>query len=318
MEREEVAVATVIVNWNTRELLRRCLETLIEGTRAAQSIWVVDNASGDGSAEMVREVFPGVRLLASERNLGFAAANNLALRRVPPSRYVLLLNPDTEVPAGAVDALVAYLDGHPEVGAAGVQLLNPDGSLQRSYGHFYSFFASFSRNLLVSRLLRRQPGTVAGGAAAEARPVDWLVGACLMLRSEALAQVGLLDDRFFMYGEEADLQWRLRKAGWRIALLPNVHITHYGGQSSKQAPVKMMIQEYRSRHLLIRKHRSLLTWGLYVAKALCALQFWISYWGLRGFLTRDRSARQRAGAYGAVLRWHLTPRFYAFSGLTPG
>lgn len=303
-------VTVIIVNWNTCALLRGCLTSLIGQTQSELAIWVVDNASTDGSAAMVKQDFPAVHLLECEQNLGFAAANNLAIRAAAPSRYILLLNPDTRVLAGAVDALVAYLDSHPQTGAAGVQLLNPDGTPQRSFDHFYTFTGSFWRNLLVTSLLKRTPGTVRRPNG-EARPVDWLLGACVMLRRQALRQIGLLDERFFMYGEETDLQWRMRRAGWEIVLLPHAHIIHYGGQSSRQAPLKMMIQEYYSRYLLVARQTSRVTQVLYVAKAIVALCIWCVYWGTRSLIHHDRPAREKFGMYRVLLQYHLSPRFYA-------
>ncbi|HEX2909181.1 MAG TPA: glycosyltransferase family 2 protein [Chloroflexia bacterium] len=302
-------LTTVIVNWNTRELLRNCLNSLINGTCVPQQIWVVDNASTDGSPDMVRAEFPEINLLVNSHNSGFAAANNQGIRAANPTEYVLLLNPDTEVPAKSIDKLVAYLELHPEIGAAGVQLLNPDGTLQASYDHYYSFVASFWRNLLVKKLFRLSPGTVTRSEA-EALEVDWIIGACVMLRRAALSEVGLLDESFFMYGEEVDLQRRIREAGWKIIILPHVNIVHFGGQSSKQASLKMMIQEYRSRYLLVRKHNSTLTLGLYLLKAWLGLGFWSVYWGTRSLVKKDEVARQWFHSYLKVLQNHLRPEFY--------
>jgi GT2 family glycosyltransferase len=303
-------ICTIIVSWNTRDLLVRCLRELTDNTQRRQSIWVVDNASTDGSAEAVRQLFPDVQLIASEQNLGFAAANNLALRTAAPAGYALLLNPDTEARPHAVDNLAAYLDGHSDVGAVGLQLLNPDGTLQRSFDYFYSFAASFWRNLAVDRLVRRTRGTVTRSPG-EAMEVDWIVGACVMLRARALKDVGLLDERFFMYGEEIDLQWRLRRAGWRVMLLPGVHVVHYGGQSSKQTPSRMMVQEYKSRYLLIRENTPRSTLVLYVAKAIVALAVWTAFWGASWMIKRNEGARDSFRAYKAVLKQHLRPGFYA-------
>ncbi len=309
VDNPSILTTIVIVNWNTRELLYNCLKTILDTTSTTYQIWVVDNASTDGSAEMVNSSFPQVNLIANPKNDGFAAANNLAIRQAQPTEYVLLLNPDTEVKPGSLDALVAFLQQNPTVGATGVQLLNPDGTNQRSYDYFYNFFASFWRNLLVKKLFHLTPGTVEQPDR-DALEVDWIIGACLMLRNEALREVGLLDESFFMYGEEVDLQQRLRKRGWKIMLLPKVSIVHYGGQSSKQASLKMMIQEYRSRYLLIRKHNSFFTLVMYLIKALVGLIFWAGYWGAKWVVRRDEAARQSFKAYLAVLTRHLKPEFY--------
>lgn len=317
MSPSDAILTTVIVNWNTREQLSSCLSSLRRGTRVRQNIWVVDNASTDRSAEMVRRDFPEVRLIINERNAGFAAANNLALRIAEPSRYILLLNPDTEVQVSAIDALVAYLDRHSDVGAAGVQLLNPDGTKQRSFDYFYSFVASFRRNLMINSLLRRTPGIIEE-ANCGAIAVDWLIGACVMLRSEAIQQVGLLDETFFMYGEEVDLQRRLHNAGWAVMMLPSVHIVHHGGASSQQISLRMMIQEYRSRYLLIRKHSPLPTVIAYVIKAVIGLCVWSLYWGARSLMRSDVLARDRFHAYATILQRHMRPGFYSRSANAEG
>jgi hypothetical protein len=293
-------VLVVIVSYNTRELLRRCLQTLLGRTRSALSVWVWDNASRDGSAQMVQREFPSVHVVASRDNVGFAAGNNGALRRAGAGApYVLLLNPDTEVEEGAVDALADHLDRDAACGAVGVQLLNPDGTPQRSFDRFWFThpLRSFVRNHVPGL---RERGVA--GPAAEVVAVDWVIGACLMLRGEALRQVGLLDESFRIYGEEVDLQYRLREAGWGVALLPRVHVLHHGGQSTRQVFGPMQIEEHRGRYLLLRKHASAGVRALYIGKALAELAVGVG----RGLGQGPGDVKGRV----ALLAAHLRPSFY--------
>ncbi|MEB3220587.1 MAG: glycosyltransferase family 2 protein [Candidatus Sericytochromatia bacterium] len=277
-------VSIVIVNWNTRELLRACLESVAAATRVSHEVWVVDNGSGDGSAALVREGFPGVHLIANADNRGFAAANNQALR-LAQGTYVLLLNSDTVVHPGAIDAMVAFLHARPGVGAAGCRLLNADGTLQPSAHAFYSPLGALVENQLVAALwpwrhartpwLRLFDHSVA-------RPVGWVCGAALMVRRAALREVGLLDEGFFMYGEEVDWQLRLQRAGWPVWFVPHGTITHLGGGSSRQAVTEMRRQERASRARFVAKHHPPASRWLYHAQAHVGVAFWRTLGRLRG------------------------------------
>lgn len=259
-------LSVVVVSWNTRELLARCLASVYEtldgsidgmphsATPTSFEVVVVDNGSTDGSVEMVREHFPGAKLVASSDNLGFARANNLALRDYR-GRYALLLNPDTEARPGALQTLVSYLDEHPEVGAVGPRLLNPDGSLQQSC-HPAPGLARELWRLFHGDAIHRYGMYAMDTWSVEApRPVDVIQGACLMLRREALDQVGLLDEEFYIYSEEVDLCQRIRQGGWKIAWVPAAEVVHFGGQSTRQVAEAMFLQLYRSKILYFRKHR---------------------------------------------------------------
>lgn len=243
-----VDLSIVIVNWNTRALLADCLDSVYaQAEGLVLEVFVVDNASADGSPAMVRERFPQVRLVANTANVGFAPANNQAIRQAV-GRHVLLLNSDTVVHAGALRQMVAFLDAHPRCGVAGACLLNGDGSLQASWAQFPSLWSEvLGRNLRV-----RQP--LPGAAGQPAFAVDWVGGACLMIRRAAIDQVGLMDERFFMYSEETDWCYRVKQAGWAIAYLPEARVTHFGGASSRQNNVKMFVELNRSKLYFFRKH----------------------------------------------------------------
>jgi N-acetylglucosaminyl-diphospho-decaprenol L-rhamnosyltransferase len=262
-----VDLAIIIVSYNTRDLLAACLESVFAGLERsclAGEVWVVDNASADGSAEMVQQCFPAVRLVAHKENLGFAGGNNDALRTMgfgldSKPQHVLFLNPDTRIVGDALGTLVRFLDATPAAGVAGARLVHGDGSFQHSAfafpGLMQVFFDFFPLHplLLDSRLngRYRQRRYEAGLPFA----VDHPLGAALMVRGATLAQVGGFDERFFMYCEEVDLCWRIKAAGWQVCCVPEAEIVHLVGQSTRQFRDRMFVALWRSRFLLFRKHR---------------------------------------------------------------
>jgi GT2 family glycosyltransferase len=253
----------VIVTWNTRDLLARCLESIFADSPIdGVEVFVVDNASSDGSAAMVRKRFPQIYLIENEINIGFARANNQALRQCQ-GRYWMLLNPDVEVKAGAIQALVSFFDGHSKVGAVGPRVLNPDGSLQLSCSPAPTLFRETLR-------LMHGPGVRSDGyypmhmwEQKLPRQVDILLGACLFLRRQAIDQIGLLDEDYFIYSEEVDLCTRLNKAGWELYWVPQAEIIHYGGQSTQQVAQEMFFRLYESKLTYFRKHQGSLAARLY-------------------------------------------------------
>jgi len=264
-------LAIVIVSWNVRGLLEACLTSVYESLKTSnlnRKVWVVDNASTDGSAEMVRERFPQARLMANETNVGFAAANNQALQAMGfPSterhelpRYVLLLNPDTEVLDDALTTMVRFLDDNPHAGVAGAKLLYPDGRLHHSAFAFPTLAQAFldffplHYRLLNSRLNGRYPRRLYERG--EPFPIDHPLGAALMARGEAIQEVGLLDERFFIYCEEIDWCMRIKKAGWGIYCVPRAEVVHHVAESTGQVRGQMFAALWRSRYLLFEKHYS--------------------------------------------------------------
>jgi N-acetylglucosaminyl-diphospho-decaprenol L-rhamnosyltransferase len=257
------------VNWNTRELLAQCLQSLLAtGNTSAQpfedefpllafgpygaQVFVVDNASSDGSAQMVRDRFPWVRLIANSENVGFARGNNQAIHQAC-GRYVLLLNSDTEVRPGALEALVEFMEANPRASAAGARLLNADGSLQPSAHPMLTPWREFWRLMFLDWLVRKATYGPKMWRAAVPQRVEVIKGACLLLRRDALDQVGLLDESFFFYTEEVDLCYRLAQAGWQLWWVPAATVIHYGEASSKQAAQAMYLQLYRSKIQFYRK-----------------------------------------------------------------
>jgi N-acetylglucosaminyl-diphospho-decaprenol L-rhamnosyltransferase len=248
-----VDLSVVIVNWNTRELLFRCLQSIQNHPPARlYEIWVVDNGSSDGSATVVREEFPWVNLIANAENLGFAAANNQAIRQAQ-GEYVVLLNSDTEVRPGALQSLLGFMAAHPRAGAAGARLLHPDGSLQPSCHPMLTPGREVWRLFFLDRVWRRATYAMHRWSPDTPRQVDVIKGACLLLRREALTKVGLLDEAYFMYTEEVDLCWRLAQAGWQRWWVPQAEVIHHEAQSTRQVAERMLLQLYHSKVYFYRK-----------------------------------------------------------------
>ena len=277
-----IDLAIVTVSYNTRQLLSDCLEAAQAGlaqSGLAGQIWVVDNASADGSAGMVRDRFPNVHLLAHDENVGFAAGNNLALRELDLAsgpRHVLFLNPDTRVLGDALGEMVRFLDATPGAGAAGAALVHGDGGLQHSAFAFpglvqiFLDFFPLHHRLLESRLNGRYPRRLY--EAGRPFPVDHPLGAALMVRGETLARVGGFDERFFMYCEEIDLCRRIWAAGRQIYNVPRARIVHLVGQSTGQFRDRMFVALWRSRFLMFQKHENaLFRWA---ARRLVRLGLW--------------------------------------------
>lgn len=248
-----VKLSVILVNWNTCDLLARCLESVQADLPADSEVWVVDNASTDGSAAMVRERHPWVHLIENAENVGFARANNQALA-ASQGQYVLLLNSDTEVQAGALTALVSFMESHPQVGAVGPRLLNSDGSLQPSCHPMLTPGREFWRLLFLERLWPRATYAMERWPLDAPRSVEVIKGACLLLRRQALDQVGPLDERYFVYTEEVDLCYRLGQAGWELWWVPQAVVVHHEAQSTRQASESMYVQLYRSKVQFYEKY----------------------------------------------------------------
>lgn len=267
-------LSIIIVNYNTIHLLRDCLTSLMQTESKACEIVVVDNASADGSAGMVEKEFAGVTLIPNQQNVGFSKANNQGMRQAK-RKHFLLLNSDTVVRAGAVETMAEFLGVHPEVGAVTCKLLNADGTIQASISNRPGPVLLFFRLLGVSRLvsgdrarrwLSRTCGFFLGKTIrsylapyeAHASPVEVenISGACLMLRREAVEQVGFLDEGFFMYFEDMDYCLRLQNAGWKMYYLPQGEIVHFGGMSSGGRMRNYSAHSYRAMFHFYKKHFS--------------------------------------------------------------
>lgn len=227
-------VTLSLVNYNTRDHLARALRALGSSTATCNlRVWVVDNASSDGSAAMVRGLFPSVRLIVSPRNVGFGTGHNLVLRQAQTD-YCLLLNPDAELPAGGVDTLVSFMDAHPRCAIAGPRLVDFAGQPQPNGGDFpvglalYAWLFNLRAPGLGPDVHRRDAGYYR-----RARAVDWVGGSCMMLRTEALRAIGLFDEAYFLAFEDVDLCYRAGRAGYTVMVEPSVVVRHQGGASSR-------------------------------------------------------------------------------------
>jgi N-acetylglucosaminyl-diphospho-decaprenol L-rhamnosyltransferase len=257
-------LAILIVNWNVRDLLSACLASVyadLARSGLQARVWVVDNASQDDSPKMVRAHFPEAHLIVSKKNLGFAGGNNLALRRIDtlyPPRYVLLLNPDTEVRPGALRALVHFLEDNLQVGVAGARLFFGDGGFQHSAFGFpglwqilFDLYPLPSR-LYESRLNGRYPREWYERGVPF--PVDHPLGAAMIVRWEVIHQVGLLDEGFHMYCEEIDWCMRIKTRSWEIYCVPAAEVVHHEGRSTRQIREESFVNLWRSRRRLYDKH----------------------------------------------------------------
>lgn len=298
-----VDLSIIIVSWNVADLLSACLDSI----RASLSteIIVVDSASSDGTPDMLRTRYPDVKLLAQTENVGFTRGNNIGLQAAQ-GRYLLLLNPDTEVIGDALEQMVAYLDAHPEVGIVGPHTLNSDGSHQSTRRRFPTlavgvFESTWMQGYAPQGLLDRyyvrdlpDDGTY---------EVDWVQGSALMARREVYQQIGGLDEGFIMYSEELDWCKRAKQAGWRVVYLGHAKITHHGGKSSEQAGGRRHIHFQQSKLRYFRKYHGALAAQALRLFLLASYGLQLAQEWLKGALGHKRALRQeRVRAYWQVLR----------------
>jgi len=256
-------LSILIVNYNVKHYLRQCLKSIYTNTKKLSfEITVVDNNSADGSVDVLKREFPEVKLIENCQNLGFAKATNQGLKE-NNGRYILLLNPDTVVLPKALEKMVEFMEENPRAGALGCKLLNPDGSLQRSCRSFPTLTTAFFENTGLEKLFpknkfigRHRMGYWGHN---DIREVDQPTGAALMVRREIISQVGLMDEQFYMYYDDVDWCYRIKRRGWKIYFIPLARIIHYGSQSARPNMPKMRIQGYKSRHRFFRKNYGILS-----------------------------------------------------------
>ncbi|MBM2826644.1 MAG: hypothetical protein HW403_708, partial [Dehalococcoidia bacterium] len=322
-------LSIIIVSYNVRELLGDCLRSLYSNVGISMKVYVADNDSHDGSADLVAAEFPQTHLMRSPINGGYAYANNLALKDMglsPASsndesvsgqqstnnshssgRYILLLNPDTSLPSGALRSMVEYMDEHPEVGIAGPKLVRQDGTLDLACRRsFPTPEISLYRMLGISKLFpnsrrfaRYNLTYLDPDLPAE---VDSVVGAFMMIRREAIEQAGLLDETFFLYGEDLDLALRIKSKGWKVMYYPEVTVLHYKGESSRRHRSKALIEFYRSMLIFYRKHYARDTFFLldWIIVAAILLRGAIAYaWYLTNLVEPRELFRPRSSASGS-------------------
>lgn len=297
-------ISFIIVNWNTRDLLLECLGS-IYGTvhGVAFEVLLVDNGSSDGSVEAAKESFPRVHVIENPTNVGFAAAVNLAIARME-GRYAVLLNTDATLTQGAVKGLYDYMQANPHVGVACGQLLNPDGSRQNSIANFPSILSLMSNETLLRVLFpRRFPSK--RRRYRRAIDIESCIGACMMVRKEAIDQVGLLDERYFFFLEETDWAYRMKRAGWKTCFVPSARIYHAQGKSvARRADGRILF--YRSRYAFFKK------WRPRSYPLICAIIFSrllvntaISLLGVGLTFGLKRNLNRRLALYAQLIAWHM-------------
>ncbi|MDO6798746.1 glycosyltransferase family 2 protein [Shimia thalassica] len=296
-------LSIVIVNWNTREMLRDCLQSVFDTLSDLKAeVFVVDNASEDGSQDMVRESFPQVNLICNTDNRGFAAANNQALA-LASGRYVLLLNSDTLVHGEVLSASCSFMDGRPEVGVMGCRVLNRDGTLQIT-GSGYPSLLNLSLMTTGLWKLKNVPFfdryQMQTWDRRTEREIDVVSGCYMVVRKTAMDEVGLLDEDFFFYGEETDWCRRFADAGWKLVLSPVGEITHFGGGSVKKLNHKRDVMLTEGTVRLHRKHGGILggaaCWTLLAGFNLSRSVFWTL-----ASLTGGKRAKERASHFRRVV-----------------
>jgi len=261
-----IDVSIIIVNWNTRDILRDCLDSIDRQTRQPRyEIIVIDNGSTDGSVAMIKSDYPRVCLIENRANVGFAAANNQGLR-LAQGRYLLLLNSDTVVLDNAVDKMVAFADENPAAGLFGCRVLNADRSLQSTCYRYPSLLNLLLSSTYLYKLFPRSDffnrECIAHWQRDDIRQVQAVTGCFMLARRQVIEEVGLMDEQYFMYCEETDWCYRIRRAGWNILFYPHARIIHLGGASSRQVKTAMLVQLRLSILAFMKKHHSRLSYGL--------------------------------------------------------
>jgi hypothetical protein len=254
------AISVVIVNYKTYAELDECLASLLPATASDREVIVVDHSSSTRDLERLSAKFPEMRPAPTQANPGFSAGIN-AGARLARGRHLLILNPDTRMQPGAVDAMAAYLDAHPDTAVVGARVEDPGGTVQRSARRFPTMLTGLAgRSSLVTRLWPGNPlsryDTLADATTTAPREVDWVAGSCMAVSADAFRRVGGMDEQFFLYWEDADLGKRLKEAGWKTAYLPSAVVVHGVGRSRRHARALSVRAFHRSAYLYFRKHRA--------------------------------------------------------------
>jgi len=316
-------LSIVIVCWNDLNVIRNCLESIFATVRKTDfEVIVSDNGSSDGSVDFVRQSYPQARIVENGENLGFSKGNNAGIR-VTKGEYVLILNPDTIIHKGALDKWVELANKHPEAGAFGCRVLNPDGSWQLSARPFATVWRYWLAALYLGPLAYLSgifiSNVYPGWKGDTKREVDWVSGCCALFRGRLLKDLGGFDEQFFYHFEEADLCRRVWDAGFKIIFIPEVSITHLGGQSVKRAPLRFELETYRSRYRYFYKY-----FGEHGARqcrsvSIAALRIRQAGYGMLRLLRPSTDLEERLGMYRTVVRWNklLDPIRFVKEGVEP-
>lgn len=307
---DQPRLSVCVLNWNTCDLLHTCLQSLYEDPDAQEwEVIVVDNGSSDGSCGMVAASFPDARLVQNRENLGFAVGNNHAME-LARGDHILLLNPDTRVEAGALNRLIHFMTENPDVGAVGPKLLSADGSVQLSCGIRPSLRTELVNKTLLHNLF---PFYKLGRWHHDKiRNVDWVMGACILVRKSVVEEIGRLDPAIFMFYEDLDWCLRIRDSGWRICYFPFSRVHHLRGASTRQNLRNMLVVSQRSLYFLFAKHAS--NTSLRILRILTLIEMtlrtilWLPYTAISP--SHRKEGVQRLQAYGDIFIKSLVDRDY--------
>ncbi len=291
-----VDLSIVIVAWNVRDLVLDCLASIRDARlKISYEVILVDNGSADATVEQVSEQFPETRVIALPKNIGFGGGNNRGLERMN-GRTAVLLNSDTIVLEGGLEQCVAYLDEHPDVGAVGPQLLNPDRTRQNCIHNSPTLVSEIISQSILRRLFpRRYPSKRIEYT--EPVEVEAVLGACMFVKREIVETIGTIDEDFFFFLEETDWCHRIRAAGWRVMHLPDAYVIHlYGESTKKKVPLRTRIEFHRSRYHFFKKNRGFLTYQALRVIVMAKILFGCVFGG------------RRASEYRKILAWHIAGR----------
>ena len=308
-------LSIIIINWNTKQLLLDCVASVYATVKNVSfEIQVVDNGSSDGSVAALAAAFPETIIIANNANAGFARANNQAIRRMQ-SKYAVLLNSDTILIKGAMEKMLTFMEAHPDAGMCGPQLLNEDGTKQKSVDDFPTVLSDFMSKGLMRLLFPGKfreafkfkdvvfPGPVV---------VDLIIGACMMVRKAAIDEVGMLDEDYFFLYEEADWCLRMKQGGWKVYHLPDVAIYHLGGRSMKKINLRARAESWRSRYVFFNKSMKLSGLSSRALLLLGGMQtaFHFLEYSVLNVVTLFSLGRlrHRWHLFGYLLAWHLRGR----------
>lgn len=314
---DSIKLSIIIVSWEVKDFLRKCLESLHEGTQfITYEIFVVDNNSIDGTVEMIEKEFPSVILIKNSENVGFARANNQAIRK-SRGEYILLLNPDTIILNSAIRQIIEFMDNNSSAGMATCKILNSDGTIQRCYGTFPSlqtilFGGTDAKTAIQSLLLTDRFFDKAGFNSNEydqQHKVDWIMGAFMMVRRKVVENVGLLDDNIFMFWEEVDWCYRIFRHGWEIWYCPSSKIIHFGGQSTGKCPEETTTyRSLNSQYYCFYKNfgAKYVVWSYIISIGVTGFKL-LTFLVLRMLLIdpkKEKYIRRKIRIFKQVLKWH--------------
>ncbi|WP_096893496.1 glycosyltransferase family 2 protein [Candidatus Scalindua japonica] len=301
-----VDISFIIVNWNTRKILMDCLHSIYKTvTDINFEIHVVDNNSKDGSQMAVKKEFPDVKLIENEVNTGFAHANNQAFN-IMRGRFAVLLNSDAVLKEHSIEKLLAFMTGTPRAGIAGVQLLNDDGSRQNSIDNFPSIETEiFNKNILRLFFPNKYPSK--NRSYQEPIEVDSVIGACMIVRKEAMEEVGMFDEDYFIFLEETDWCFRMYKKGWKVYHVPDAEVFHLSGHSKKKNPWRSQIEYYKSLYKFFRKNRTTIVYLIVRILKPCKIfvNLILNISGNVITLFQTEGLRNRLLKYYKLFVWHL-------------